>query len=518
LRSRILIGLIAGAIGGALGWLLQEHFINYDSHIVAGIITGQAAIKEALSPRENRVLVLCVGGLIGLFLGSVDGIVEGNQRKLLNGILIGAFAGFLLGFIGLNLGGIIFNLLGGSSSGVTGAGFGAFARQVIARAFGWALMGLGMGTGSALSSRSPQRIRNGAIGGFLGGFIGGLVFDLMAQGANPVQGALGNSGPHDVGGPSRAVGFTAIGALTGFFIGLVDELTKQGWVKVLAGRNEGKEYLLSKAVSVLGRDERADVPLYGDGSVMPQHAAIRSDGHRHTLIDAGTQTGTLVNGQRLDPANALLLRDGDMIQIGTQRILFREKATANKFNPASSDAPRSKSSGPLNAPMPAHLCPYCGAPKDASGNCLCTLGGSAAPASGYNPNAGMNPAFNQPLPPPLGGYDSPTSYGGVGTMVGAMVGMAAGRLVGLEGSTLGQVFTLSAPNMVIGREPGKDIVLANDTTVSRTHARIANENGQFVVYDNGSANGTYVNGVRITAQPITPGDIVQFGASKFRFE
>jgi pSer/pThr/pTyr-binding forkhead associated (FHA) protein len=337
-----------------------------------------------------------------------------------------------------------------------------------------------------------------------------------------VQGALGSSSPHDVGGPSRAVGFTAIGALTGFFIGLVDELTKQGWVKVLAGRNEGKEYLLSKKVSILGRDERADVPLYGDVSVTPQHAAIRADGHRHTLIDAGTQTGTMVNGQRLDAGGELLLRDGDMIQIGTQRILFREKATANKFNPASADAPRSKAGGPLNAPMPSHLCPYCGAPKDVSGNCLCTLGGSvggpAAPSTGYNPNAGMNPAFGQApssnLPPNVGGYNASPSYGGAGTMVGA----AVGRLVGMEGVTMGQVFVLSTPNMVIGREPGKDIVLAGDTTVSRTHARIANENGQFVVYDNGSANGTYVNGVRITAQPITPGDIVQFGASKFRFE
>ncbi len=513
MRSRILIGLIAGAIGGALGWLLQENLINYNAHVMPGVLPGQAALKDSLTAGETRLLVLCVGGLIGMFLGSVDGVVEGSSRKLWQGVLIGAFAGFLLGYIGLNLGTIVFNFLGGSSTGVSSPGFGSFARQVIARAFGWALMGLGLGAGSALSSRSPQRIRNGAIGGFIGGFLGGMVFDLMASTATPLQGAVGSSGPHDVGGPGRAVGFTAIGALTGFFIGLVDELLKQGWVKVLAGRNEGKEYLLTKTVSVMGRDERADVPVYGDTAVMPQHAAIRSDGHRHTLIDGGSPTGTVVNGQRLDPGGELLLRDGDMIQVGTQRILFHEKATAKKFNHVPVDTPRANANGPLSAPMPAHLCPYCGAPKDASGNCLCNLGGPGAPTTGYNPNAGMNLALNTPpLTASLGGFDAaPTSYG-------AVAAIAVGRLVGIEGVTLGQVFGLSGANIVIGREPGKDIVLSNDSTVSRTHARIANENGQVVVYDNGSANGTYINGVRITAQPLHPGDIVQFGSSKFRFE
>jgi pSer/pThr/pTyr-binding forkhead associated (FHA) protein len=510
-RSRILIGLIAGAIGGILGWMLQEHFIDYNAHVLADL-SGRAFIKEALSPRENMLLLMFVGGLIGLFLGSVDGIVEGNQRKLMWGGFIGALTGFVLGAIGLQLGGAVFDKLGGNSMGASNPGFAAFARQVIARAFGWALMGLGMGVGSSLPSGSAARIRNGAIGGFLGGFLGGIVFDLLAQGATPVQGGLGQSAPHDSGGPSRAVGFTAIGALTGFFIGLVDELTKQGWVKVLAGRNEGKEYILSKTVSILGRDERADVPLYGDGGIMPQHAAIRTDGRRHTLIEGNTKTGTVVNGQRLDAGVELLLRDGDMIQIGTQRILFHEKATANKFNPAPADAPRAKSSGPLSAPMPSHLCPFCGAPKDAAGNCRCTLGDAPVAASGYSPNAGMNPAFSAPA---SGGYGSPEpAYGGVTTMPGA----AVGRLTGAEGVTLGQVYALAGPNMVIGREPGRDIVLSGDATVSRTHARIANENGQFVVYDNGSANGTYINGVRITVQPLHPGDIVQFGSSKFRFE
>ncbi len=507
MRSRILIGLIVGAIGGFVGWLLQETFINYNAHVMAGVLPGQAALKSPLSPGETRLLMLCVGGMIGLCLGTVDGIVEGSGRKLLRGMVIGAIGGFLLGSLGFILGSLVFGKLGGSDMGPASPGIGAFAKQVIARSFGWALLGLGLGVGSSLSTRSPKRIWHGAVGGFIGGLLGGFVFDLVANTAAPVQGTL-SSGPRDVGGPGRAIGFTTIGALTGFFIGLVDELLKEAWVRVLAGRNEGKDYLLSKAVNILGRDERCDVPLFGDSSVGPQHAAIRNDGQRHMLIDAGTPVGTVVNGQRLPERGELLLRDGDMIQIGAMRILFREKATARKVGVSPVDASKSKPAGPANTPIPSHLCPFCGAPKDAAGNCLCTVGaGAAAPAGAYNPNMGMNPLLNATGAAPAG-------YGGAATAVAP----AVGRLIGLEGPMAGQVIPLSGPNLTLGREQGRDIVLAGDMTVSRTHARIANENGTFVVYDNNSANGTSVNSQRVTVQALAPGDIVQFGSSKFRFE
>jgi pSer/pThr/pTyr-binding forkhead associated (FHA) protein len=514
MRSRILIGLIAGTLGGFLGWMLQEALINYNAHIIASALPGKAAIKAPLSGGETRMLMLCVGGLIGLFLGSVDGILEGNGRKLWQGAFIGAVAGFLLGSVGYLLGSQLFGALGGSDDGAS-PGIGSFARQIIARAFGWALMGLGLGTGSALSSRSPKRIWHGAIGGFIGGFLGGFVFDLVSTGAAPVQGAL-STGPRDVGGPGRAIGFTAIGGLTGFFIGLVDELLKEAWVKVLAGRNEGKDFILSKAVSILGRDERCDVPLFGDVAVAGQHAAIRSDGRRHVLIDAGTPAGTLVNGQRLDKGAELLLRDGDMIQIGMQRVLFHERATAKRVSAGPVDAPRTRPVGPANTPIPSHLCPFCGGTKDAAGNCLCSVGGapgaaasSPAYASGGMPSYG---AGNQ-TPIPVGLGTAPASYG-----VAATLAPPIGQLVGLEGAVMGQVFALTGPNTVIGREAGKDIVITGDATVSRTHARIAAENGVYTVYDNGSANGTFVNGQRIGQQALAPGDIVQFGASKFRFE
>jgi pSer/pThr/pTyr-binding forkhead associated (FHA) protein len=517
LRSRILIGLIMGTVGGFLGWLLQENLIHYS--VQQDLLKG-TWYSVPLSAGQVRTLIYCVGGLIGMCLGAVEGIVQSNPRKLLQGIGLGALTGVILGFMGYNFGGLLYHALGGSDEISRDAGIGAFARQVIARAFGWSLMGLGLGIGAALPTRSLSRIRNGAIGGFLGGFLGGFIFDLIAPASNVVQAATAGSGVREVGGPSRAVGFTAIGGLTGFFIGLVEEWLKQAWVKVLAGRNEGKDFILSKTVNILGRDERSDVPLYGDPSIGAQHAAIRTDGYRHILIDAGAPTGTLVNGQPVPSGGELLLRDGDMIQIGSQRILFREKATQSRVSPSAVDAPRAHPAGPMNTPMPGHLCPFCGGAKDASGNCLCTPAGSTPGMNnlspGMSPNEGFTNFNGQPMAYSGGdaSYDSAPGY--APSPFAAPI--AAGRLLGLEGAIAGQVFMLSSPNMMLGREQGRDIVVVGDSTVSRTHARLSNENGQFMVYDNNSANGTFVNGVRVQMQALAPGDVVQFGSSKFRFE
>jgi pSer/pThr/pTyr-binding forkhead associated (FHA) protein len=508
-----------GAIGGLIGWFLQENLINYSGHVVR--LPDGTLEPGALTSVEVMRLVVSVGGSIGLFLGIVDGIVEGNTRKLVRGMIVGSLSGIVLGFVGMTIGGIAYNKLGGGNH-LTGPSMFSFAQQVIARTFGWALVGLGVGIGSAIQTGVPKRIANGAIGGFIGGFLGGFIFDLLANATNPVM-AIGGSGPHDVGGPSRFVGFTAIGAFAGLLVGVMDELRKQAWVRILAGKNEGKDVLLSRPVNILGRDERCDVPLFGDASVGVQHAAIRASGNRFNLMDAGTPGGTLVNGQRIPPGNDLLLRDGDMIQIGAHRILFRERATAGAGNRTAIDEPRSKS--PLSAtPVPAHLCPYCGGQKDAAGNCLCTIGGASASPSYGAPGQSVPTTNlqNAPLPAQMA-YGAPVGMPGatmapVMPVAPAMSGAPMGRLVGLDGIAAGQVFTLAGPNITVGREPEREIPLTSDVTVSRFHARLANENGVWTVYDNGSSNGTFVNGIRVSTQPLMRGDTVQFGSSKFRFE
>jgi hypothetical protein len=199
--------------------------------------------------------------------------------------------------------------------------------------------------------------------------------------------------------------------------------------------------------------------------------------------------------------------------VGTHRILFREKATASRFARKPVDEPKTKPGGSV-VPMPSHLCEFCGAPKDPSGNCLCNLagGGTTAnsgaplpPLGSALPPLGAPPAFN---PAPSFGSPMPGSMASGGT-----------RLVGMEGPYTGQIFPVGGPSVMLGREMTCDIALTADSTISRNHARIANEGGTLVVYDNGSSNGTFVNGQRVMAPvALAPGDIVQFGSSKFQLE
>jgi DNA-binding winged helix-turn-helix (wHTH) protein len=64
---------------------------------------------------------------------------------------------------------------------------------------------------------------------------------------------------------------------------------------------------------------------------------------------------------------------------------------------------------------------------------------------------------------------------------------------------------------VIGRDPSADVWI-NSTLVSRQHARLVVRGGQVTIEDLGSRNGTFVNGIRLTA-PVTlaSGDDVRLG-------
>ena len=64
---------------------------------------------------------------------------------------------------------------------------------------------------------------------------------------------------------------------------------------------------------------------------------------------------------------------------------------------------------------------------------------------------------------------------------------------------------------IIGRDATNQIVL-NDEKVSRRHAQLTvQDNGQVMIKDLGSVNGTFVNGNRITESYLNSGDVVKCG-------
>lgn len=86
----------------------------------------------------------------------------------------------------------------------------------------------------------------------------------------------------------------------------------------------------------------------------------------------------------------------------------------------------------------------------------------------------------------------------------------------VRGNDQGCRFEIEADLLTIGRDVGNHVQL-HDTEVSRRHAIIRAEGRQFVVTDNKSSNGTFVNGKRITTQTLRGGDEVQLGSTVLLF-
>jgi pSer/pThr/pTyr-binding forkhead associated (FHA) protein len=91
------------------------------------------------------------------------------------------------------------------------------------------------------------------------------------------------------------------------------------------------------------------------------------------------------------------------------------------------------------------------------------------------------------------------------------------KLVGVGGkANMGEV-KLRLP-MTIGRGHKADLMISHPT-VSREHCRLSEKNGELLVHDNGSSNGTFVDGEKISKPTVVhPGQILAIGPLTFRAE
>jgi hypothetical protein len=128
-----------------------------------------------------------------------------------------------------------------------------------------------------------------------------------------------------------------------------------------------------------------------------------------------------------------------------------------------------------------------------------TGGSEPAPAPAYDGGQGYAP-YGQPH----GGYPP-------GGPPGAGPGRNA-RLVSNDGRT----YPLSVGSTVIGRGDQANLRLP-DVGISRRHARLDFDGGQVVLTDLGSTNGTSVNGQRVSAVALNPGDMIQIGTTTLTF-
>ena len=99
------------------------------------------------------------------------------------------------------------------------------------------------------------------------------------------------------------------------------------------------------------------------------------------------------------------------------------------------------------------------------------------------------------------------------TVVERAVEGMLGFLIVREGMRRGQVHRIQH-GTTIGRDQAK--LILRDPKVSRPHAKVNVEDDQFIIWDLGSENGTFVNNERIrSATPLKENDIIKIGDTVF---
>jgi hypothetical protein len=83
------------------------------------------------------------------------------------------------------------------------------------------------------------------------------------------------------------------------------------------------------------------------------------------------------------------------------------------------------------------------------------------------------------------------------------------------GGRAGEMFPLEGET-TIGRSPDCGIFL-DDVTVSRKHAVLRQREGSFLIEDQGSLNGTFVNRKRVESAQLDDGDELQVGKYRLTY-
>lgn len=283
---RRLVYLAMGVLGGLAVWPILELLLvaqsRFPSYLSFSLVSGAA-----------------FGLVMGAFFGAIDGIVSAVRRRVLSGALLGAAIGSLGGAFGFVLGQIA--LLGLADLGRIGVGG--------ARAFGWAILGVAIGTSEGIRRRSVRRLFVGIFGGFLGGLFGGLAIEYAPM-VLPVDWA-------------RPIGLLLFGALVSAMYGLIERQQIAGVLRLLNGPRKGAEFVLNQRRVSIGAWSGSDVSLAGYRRVADRHAEIRERSGELVLYPTGADAAVKRNDEEVPENGSGFLKYGDVIQCGNAKLLLR---------------------------------------------------------------------------------------------------------------------------------------------------------------------------------------------------
>ena len=272
------------------------------------------------------------------------------------------------------------------------------------------------------------------------------------------------------------------------------------------------------------------------------HARLQLEERRVFLEDAGSENGSLVNGERI--AGRREIAPGDRISIGKHELRVRSaspddepgrkpgRRKSGAFDgartylvdvpgvaaraPAVSEPPpppvASEVRGKEVVPMSEKRSAFEGIPA----------GVAALPSPGSSPELDFDfigsladeadPTTATTAVVPITAAPPPVPAAAPAAQEGAL---HAGFIVQHQ-DKLERIVAWQGEQIVAGRAAECDVVLGIDE-VSRRHARFERLGDRFEVCDLGSVNGTFVNGRRIEREELHVGDVVQIEGFKLTF-
>ena len=288
---RRVILLCLGILGGVAAWPLSEL-----------IVAAQGSFPSYLL--FVAALGAGVGLLMGVFFGSAAGIFARVGSRILAGMIVGAVVGLIGGALGLLIGQAALFLIGGLFLNA----YRSFQTVglPIARAIGWAFLGIFIGAAEGLRAASGKKIGIGIFGGLIGGLIGGAALEYSRL---YLPASL----------PSRLIGLVILGLFIALFYGIIERSMAFGTLRVLNGRLKGKEFILNEGRIRIGRGRRNQITLEPYEKLADRQAQIRFRRGEALLTNLEPQNPVLVNDR---PVKEHRLKYEDVLKIGSAKLFY----------------------------------------------------------------------------------------------------------------------------------------------------------------------------------------------------
>lgn len=251
----------------------------------------------------NCAFYIFVAMIIAIGLSIAEACVSKNITAAVKNGVIAVVLGSIGGLIVSLFIDSLYNAFGGGVSDSINA------NQIFARAIAWGCIGLFVAIAPGIILKSWKKFLLGCIGGLVGGIIGGVLFDPICLVFKSVSMA-------------RFVNVVGLGVGAAVATVFLENIAKQGWLKVAAGVIAGKQFILYRNPTVIGSSPKCEIYLFKDPSIAPKHAAInnRNGDFLITAIEGAT---VLVNNS---PVRQQKLKSGDQIKIGYTTFIFEAKA------------------------------------------------------------------------------------------------------------------------------------------------------------------------------------------------